>query len=144
MAQNRKPDTTPKIAVYGKFLRNNTVIVDDPEWCYTEWIECDLTGQIAGQGKALVDAYASLFVRGSPPHSYQYELADGTLDYYYGSEDFSEDVRTATTKNIVRIRWSLLIANIDKCYAYLRNTGQIFFAGKNSIYYGHRNISELN
>jgi hypothetical protein len=33
---------------------------------------------------------------------------------------------------------------IDDCYLINRNTGEIFFAGKNSIYYGHRNISELN
>lgn len=32
---------------------------------------------------------------------------------------------------------------LDDCFAYVTNTGQILFAGKNSIYYGHRNISEI-
>lgn len=33
---------------------------------------------------------------------------------------------------------------IDDAYLYITQTGVILFAGKNTIYYGHRNISELN
>ena len=40
--------------------------------------------------------------------------------------------------------FTLNMEMIDDCYAYLVETGQIFFAGKNTPYYGHRNISELN
>lgn len=33
---------------------------------------------------------------------------------------------------------------IDDAYLYVIDSGEIIFAGKNTPYYGHRNISELN
>lgn len=39
--------------------------------------------------------------------------------------------------------FSIFLDGIDDSYAYISETGEILFAGKNSIYYGHRNISEL-
>lgn len=35
-------------------------------------------------------------------------------------------------------------SEIDDAYLYVRDSGEIIFAGKNTIYYGHRNISELS
>lgn len=140
----QKIDTSPKIAVYGKYLRNATRIESDAGWCYTEWVECNQEGQTAGTAKYIVDAFASCLPQEGIPHSFQFETSDGLVDYWYNpNNNFEEYRRKCGSKNIVRVRWSLLIANIDKCYAFLENTGQIFFAGKNSIYFGHRNISEL-
>ena len=42
------------------------------------------------------------------------------------------------------ISCSIYLPIIDTTYAYIKETGQILFAGKDSIYYGHKNISELN
>ena len=35
-------------------------------------------------------------------------------------------------------------SRIDDAYMYINDSGQILFAGKNTIYYGHRNINEIN
>lgn len=39
--------------------------------------------------------------------------------------------------------FTLDMSKLDDCYAYLVETGQIFFAGKNSIYYGYTNINDM-
>lgn len=39
---------------------------------------------------------------------------------------------------------TLSMFRLDESYAYIVETGQILFAGNNTPYYGHRNISELN
>lgn len=36
------------------------------------------------------------------------------------------------------------LERINDAYFYINETGQILFAGKNTPYYGHTNISELN
>lgn len=41
------------------------------------------------------------------------------------------------------IKLTILLAKKDDCYAYIVDTGEILFAGVNSIYYGHHNISEV-
>ena len=38
---------------------------------------------------------------------------------------------------------TIILDNIDDSYAYLEETGQIFFAGKNSPYYGYANINDM-
>lgn len=39
---------------------------------------------------------------------------------------------------------TVVTSGIDNAYLYVQGTGEILFAGKNTPYYGHRNISELN
>ena len=135
-------DTSPKIAEYGKYCsRGKTSLASDPEWCYTEWMV--LNPPQSENIIIIVDAYAS---KGSS-YTYQYHNVSGSWgDYWYGNPDFSEyrRVMNTGTNRIHMIRWSIKIENLDRCYAYIETTGQILFAGKNSIYYGHRNISELS
>ena len=38
--------------------------------------------------------------------------------------------------------FTLVTSQIDNSYAYIVETGQILFAGKNSIYYGKKNIND--
>ena len=134
-------DTSPKIAKYGYFMRNSTINIADSDWCITEWIDVI---NAPNRSVGIVDAFASLY-GGSPPHVYRYVFSDGSTDYWYGSNDFSKYTRYigANSKHIVRICWSLKIENLDKCYAYLKETGQIFFAGKSSPYYGYVNINDM-
>lgn len=39
---------------------------------------------------------------------------------------------------------TIILDNIDDSYAYLGETGQIFFAGKNTPYYGYTNINDMS
>lgn len=64
-------------------------------------------------------------------------------DYWVtGTQDNYE--RKCVNANTNGLRVTLVTDRLLDCYVYLKETGQILFAGKNSIYYGHRNISELN
>lgn len=121
-------DTSPKIAAYGYSLnRSGTGIQAKSDWCYTEYYELKFNGR-----QVIHDNNTDM------GNTFQYPMnAEGTTwDFWYGP------VRTITCYNI--IRFSIVTANIDDAYAFSETSGQIFFAGKNTIYYGHRNISELN
>lgn len=138
--QTRKLDTSPKIAEFGKNCnRSFNGLTTNPDWCYTEWVT--ISPSINSMDIGIVDAYASK----SNNKTYQLQTADGANgDYHYGSTDFSEFTRKWTITFIPeRIRWSILIANLDNCYAYCINNGQIFFAGKNTPYYGYTNINDM-
>ena len=141
---NRKKviDTSPKIAEYGCYYRRHETKVIDTEWCFTEWIDV-LDAPL--NRCTICDAFASQYITGSVPKSYLYFFNDGSTDHYYGSSDFSFFERGAvrTGVYITSIAWSLKIENLDKCYAYLKETGQIFFAGKDSPYYGYTNINDM-
>lgn len=52
--------------------------------------------------------------------------------------------RTVINIHSEYVQMAVKIDEIENSYAYLRETGQILFAGKNTIYYGHKNIGELN
>ena len=41
------------------------------------------------------------------------------------------------------IQVTLNKTHIDSCYAYVKETGQILFAAKNSPYYGYKNIHDM-
>ena len=65
-------------------------------------------------------------------------------DYWNHTAIESEAQRTLAPYGINQMAFTLQTDMIDDCYAIHVSTGQILFAGKNSIYYGHRNIAELN
>ena len=71
-------------------------------------------------------------------HTFQYRKSNGSGDYWYGP-----------SRNIagrpVKIRFSMTIAklNAETEYAYSETTGQIFFAGKNTPYFGYKNINDM-
>ena len=134
-------DNSPKIAEYGYSLgRSATGVSEHSSWCYTEWYNVEPYTLGKGESTIVVDANASF----NNTRTYQYEFTDGVKDYWYGSSDFSEYKRSVSPKILKKIRCSIRIDHLDDCYMYIQNSGQIIFAGKNSIYYGHRNISELN
>ena len=65
------------------------------------------------------------------------------LDFYGGSGT------NETTKNMFStaaraVAFTIMLQYINDCYAFNTDTGQIFFAGRNTIYYGHQNISEIS
>lgn len=80
---------------------------------------------------------------GSNIRVYRADKDKSYMDYWnwYSSPGFE---RTTINIDSEYVRCAILISEIGNSYAYLKETGQILFAGKNSIYYGHRNISELN
>lgn len=134
-------DNSPVISEYGKYCtRSGDYLADDPNWCVTDWMYFNPIP--SGSNIQIVDAFASQ----ATSKTYQYQSSTGGFkDYYYGSNDFSEYVRTlygVMGRSLYKIRWSIRIDNLDKCYAFCGDTGQIFFAGRNSKYYGRKNAYE--
>ena len=66
------------------------------------------------------------------------------MDYWNWSTEGSTVRRTVINIQSDGFIIGVNLALLDQSYMFCEETGQIFFAGKNSIYYGHRNISELN
>lgn len=65
---------------------------------------------------------------------------DGTyIDYWSIS-----NTRAVINANSNGLAISVSSNYVDDAYLYIQETGEIIFAGKNTIYYGHKNISELN
>lgn len=69
---------------------------------------------------------------------------DGNQVDYWGTNSQDNYERACINPNSNGLRISLNMSRLDDAYLYLKETGQILFAGRNSIYYGHRNINELN
>ena len=121
--QKRSIDTSPRILQYDKRY-NRGEIIDQKGYCIT-------------------DIYSY------PPQTYtQYITANNVyfqiqiykdgeyIDYWSGG-----NYKLNVNSNGIAVT---LYKNIDDSYLYINDTGQILFAGKNTPYYGHRNISELN
>lgn len=120
-------DTSPKIAEYGYSLaRNGTGTYAASNWCYTDYYELKLNGK-----QRICDNNTN------SSHTFQYQMnAEGTTwDFWYGPR------QVITAYNI--IRFSIVTADIDDAYAFSETSGQIFFAGKNSPYYGYTNINDM-
>lgn len=82
-----------------------------------------------------------------------YGLTNSTINYNNGefydywnspSETAPATSRTLAKTGTTEMQFTLMMDKLDDCYVIQLSTGIIVFAGKNSIYYGHRNISELN
>ena len=68
---------------------------------------------------------------------------DTYRDWWGADSRNAEQTKTGIPSRSTRSAFTVVTSMIDDCYCYITSTGQIVFAGKNSIYYGHRNISEL-
>lgn len=142
--QSRTLDTTPKIAEYGKhWNRTFGSTTDNANWCITEWY--DVNDPYTGIGRTTsINGFIGVDAIGI---TFQYYLTDGfatsTNWYYFNGVNPRILLGGSITKRLTSISFSVQLSEIDNSYAYIVQTGQILFAGKNTPYYGHRNISEL-
>ena len=51
--------------------------------------------------------------------------------------------RKVINPNSTQVACTVVIDQLDVCYAYLEETGQILFAGEKSPYYGYENINDM-
>lgn len=137
-------DTSPKIVEYEKGLAYaNTGERYDRSFCVTEWYPFD-TGTV-DPIHLYNKAYAGQYVRAC---NYQYygTRENGTVlrDWYYNiSNDNPNRYIGWNGATLKEIRFSIPIREIDDSFAYVEETGQILFAGKNSPYYGYTNINDM-
>lgn len=136
MTQKSGLDTSPIIAQYGvknpsgnpatkPYIVDNSYCVTEI-YAYTAYAERQTLRLFGGNGNIIL---------------YQ----DGVYKDYWNFNGESEEHKWGVINaNTNGISCSLKISLIDDSYAIMEKSGEILFAGKNSIYYGHRNISELN
>ena len=81
---------------------------------------------------------------------YAYGIESTTINYKSGAYYDYWNTPCLTPQNVIlakyateQLAFTLVTSTIDDCFVIQNGTGIILFAGKNSIYYGHRNISEL-
>lgn len=136
-AKQKLVDTTPKIAEYGVSCAYSAT----GEQSYTTMCITDYYLFNPQQlGKLTIHVY--LPNANFRMYNYQYSNEDESFkDWYYDPGD-GRLIGNATA-TLYRIRFSILQAVLDDCYAYCTETGQIFYAGKNSIYYGYTNLNDM-
>lgn len=133
MAQTAKKvvDTSPVIEFYGYSIPPGSGNYTQSEGNGTtkiyEYPEQDFA-------QTLVTAYVTANIR---------VFKDGLYRDYW-----SWDPRVGMRRKVINslsngLAMTIILDNIDDSYAYLEETGQILFAGKNSPYYGYANINDM-
>lgn len=128
-------DTSPIIEYYNKGLKKNGTVQDVEGCCVTAMYEYP--------AKTFTQTYVCTGGWGNSAGLliiYQ----DGTQIDWWGTSNQDNYERNCIDANSNGLKLSLQMNRLDDAYMYLKETGQILFAGRNSIYYGHRNINELN
>lgn len=127
MMQTHKPDTTLKIAQENAY-----------------WRLGEITPQSNSVASILYSYPASTEGRKLVYSGLVYALnvfQDGVYKDYWSCR--SDDQRNVLNANTNQIAVSAPTRDIDDAYAYLPDTGQILFAGKNTPYYGYTNINDM-
>ena len=132
-------DTSPKIAEYGKACALSATGERESETnCITEWYDFDPM-----QTGYMMLHYYIKDMSISRNTNYQYIDNQGHHDWYYSRSDYTRNIGWANSQ-LSQIRFTIVTADIDDVYAYVENTGQIFFAGRNTPYYGYTNINDMS
>lgn len=128
--------TEPKIEAYNKAFYSGT-IVDKTGACYSTLIPVN-----AGHNVVVYRANASGFSFGGSHASWLF--IDGVYSTYTDEVTASNEPHTINLSNkptVNGIKVSFVMTEIEESYAYDAVNGDIYFAGKNSLYYGQKNIN---
>jgi hypothetical protein len=137
---NEPVDTSPKIAEYGKACAtSNTGERVSATNCITEWYTFD-PKQV---GRLSIYYFDNNVVYPRNDANYQYVSEGGNRNWYYRGSNFTRTIGW-DNDTLHQIRFTILTENIDDVYAYVVETGQIFFAGKHTPYYGYTNINDMH
>lgn len=129
-------DTSPRIAQYGvKNPSGNPAskpYIEDANYCVT--VIYPYTSSASKQTLTLYGGSGNVIL-----------YDNGTYkDYWSFEAEIQPHRRNVINANTNGISCPLKISMLADSYAFMVETGEILFAGRNSIYYGHRNINELN
>ncbi len=91
------------------------------------------------------DSTYTLCYYGTQGNMALYNAERGYVDYWSITAVDTPKTRAVLYKNSRTsfAAFTLRKDMLDDCFAYVTNTGQILFAGKNSIYYGYTNINDM-
>lgn len=127
-------DTSPIIIQYGvKFPQGDpeTVgLVADSSCCITDKYQYEQSNKVQ-----------TLVARGITTALIIYNSDGAYIDWWSWWSGTTE--RRAINTQSAMISCTILIDQLTTAYAYIKDTGQILFAGKNSPYYGYTNINDM-
>ena len=133
-------DTSPVITDTNKYLSNNGVP--------TSGTGCSCTDYYVIKGSSVTISLP--YTEDSVPRSSVNMVAfnDTTKTHYWNaynnlSTEKTIDISVASNDSN-NIRFTLFTSGLASCYAYDTSSGDIYFAGLNSPYYGMSNISEAS
>ena len=133
-------DTSPVIDEYGVcWGRGFGIKTNNSAWGITKWY--DVIDTPGTNRTTCINGYVGAELNSI---TFQYYLSSGTTDWWYFGDTNPRQILINSPDRVSNISFSIEIDKIDDSYAFVVETGFIIFAGKNTPYYGHRNISELN
>lgn len=132
MAMQTKLDTSPVILQYDVSYQSNGDIGTNVNYCITGLYYYPVLTQTGTIGYFGTDGKIAVVYKNN-----------GTERVDYWVLQDAQSPRACLNTGSDAIKFSLKTIELDNCYAYLQETGQIFFAGKNSPYYGYTNINDM-
>ena len=123
-------DTSPIIEKYGYKLGNANTEIEDDNSCIVQVYAYPKTDQILTMVSGYLGDRIQVYRDGKYIDWWGWNMGDGYK-------------RQCINKLSDGVRTCIPISNIANAYAYLKETGQILFAGKNSPYYGYTNINDM-
>lgn len=133
MASGKKlPDTSPIVIAYDSYYGASGVIGVREGTC--------VTGIYSYQSSAEQRTIVYYVGNSIGKNMIVYE-DNKKIDYLVLSSNVSE--RKIINAGSNGLAFTLDMDAIDLSHAYIKETGQIFFAGKNSPYYGYTNINDM-
>ena len=132
-------DNAPVIEFYDSKLNANGTVSANTGTCTTDWVTVpEQTGRM----------YCTHY--GCDGTTVDY-LDDVRKDYSNWGSTSAENINGFITHPCNRMKLTLKTSMLDDCYAYVKiqsqniesARGYILFAGRNSIYYGHQYIQEV-
>lgn len=140
-----KPDTSPKIAEYDKSWGIAYGTINDTiGWCITEWY--DFNPPSSGATVFTLCGYVGNDANQRTFQYYGYRNSVLSTNWYYFNANNAPGTRNIgmiKEPNWEHISFSLDSTQLENLYVYVQETGQIIFAGKNTPYYGYKNINDM-
>ena len=129
-------DTSPIIEIYGKRQGRGNPTTHPPTDDDSSGITIFYDYEPVNYQRTIVHyGTASIMTLYSSDHSYK--------DFWGVRATYAPAERKCLNANSGAVKLDIYLPLIDDCYFYIKETGEILFAGKNSPYYGYTNINDM-
>lgn len=132
------PSTDPIITDYDKYLNNSGTPTSGTGCCCTDYYT------MLGTSITIFADYTEETIPRSSINTVSYN--DTTKTHYWNAVGVKGSPKTidisAAENDSNKLRFTLFTSGLSTCYCYDTSSGNIYFAGEDSPYYGMSNISE--
>ena len=136
MGAKKVLDTTPIIEIYGKQQGAGNPIRFPP-------IDDNNSGIIIFYDYEPVKYHRTMVYYGTSAVMSMYRSDHSYMDYRRVEATAAPAETFGLKAHSVAVKVDIYLPLIDDCFFYIKETGEILFAGKNSPYYGYTNINDM-